>query len=170
MDMLALAFFGGIVGAVLMDLTETVAARFGLTSGVNVALVGRWATGLARGQLRHADIRATQALPGEARMGWAFHLLAGGGGVALLYPLVLQGTGIAPPGGHLAGGLLFGLATSLLPWCVLLPSLGWGWFGRRGPGGARAWLAGLVSHGPYGLGVGAVFAAASNFGFPLGAG
>ena len=41
MDSFVLAFLGGIVGAVLMDITETLAARFGLTSGVNVALVGR---------------------------------------------------------------------------------------------------------------------------------
>jgi hypothetical protein len=40
-----LAFLGGIVGAVLMDITESIAARIGLTSGVNVALVGRWALG-----------------------------------------------------------------------------------------------------------------------------
>ncbi len=36
MNIYVLAFFGGIGGAVLMDITESFAARLGLTSGVNV--------------------------------------------------------------------------------------------------------------------------------------
>ena len=95
-------------------------------------------------------------------MGWAFHLLVGGGGVALLYPVFFQCSGIAPPTSHLLGGVLFGLATSLLPWFILLPSFGWGMFGRRGPRGSNALLASMVSHVPYGLGVGAVIAVGSS--------
>jgi hypothetical protein len=162
MNMFVLAFLGGMVGAVLMDVTEAYAARIGITSGVNVALVGRWFMGLTRGQLAHANILASQRLPGEVTAGWAFHLLAGGGGVALLYPAFFQCSGVALPTSHLLGGALFGLATSLLPWFILLPSFGWGLFGRRGPRGSNALLASMVSHVPYGLGVGAVIAAGSN--------
>jgi hypothetical protein len=156
-----LAFLGGIVGAVLMDITESLAARAGLTSGVNVALVGRWALGLARGQWAHADIVDSPARPGEVRMGWAFHFLVGGGGVALMYAALVQRAGFTVPTHHLWGGVLFGAATSLLPWLVLLPAFGWGWFGRRGPRGSNALLASTVSHIPYGLGVGAVMALGS---------
>jgi hypothetical protein len=162
MNTFVLAFLGGIVGAVLMDLTETAAARIGITSGVNVALVGRWFLGLTQGRLAHADILASPSLPGEARAGWAFHLLIGGGGVALIYPAVLLTMGIAHPAHPILGGLLFGLATSLLPWFVLLPAFGWGWFGRHGPRGANALLASPLSHVPYGLGVGAVIALGSR--------
>ena len=55
MNTFALAFIGGIAGAVLMDITETAMARIGIGSGVSVALVGRWFLGLLRGQLIHAD-------------------------------------------------------------------------------------------------------------------
>lgn len=48
------AFLGGIVGTVLMDITETLAAKCGIFSGVNIALVGRWFLGLLRGQFFHA--------------------------------------------------------------------------------------------------------------------
>ena len=147
-----------IVGAILMDITEALAARVGLTSGVSVALVGRWALGLLRGQWTHADIDRAPARPGEVQAGWAFHLLVGGGGVALLYASLLQVTGPTLPVHVLWGGLAFGVVTSLLPWLLLLPAFGWGWFGRRGPPGSDAVLAGLVSHLPYGLGVGAVLA------------
>jgi len=50
-----------------------------------------------------------------------------------------------------------------LPWFVLLPAFGWGWFGRRGPLGANALLASPLSHIPYGLGIGAVMAVGSGF-------
>lgn len=158
MNCFVLAFAGGIVGAVLMDITETFAARAGLTSGVSAALVGRWALGLLRGQWAHADIARSPVRPGEVPMGWAFHLLAGGGGVALLYAAVVQAMGWTLPAHRLWGGVAFGVATSLLPWLLLLPAFGWGWFGRRGPRGANALLASPLSHILYGLGVGAVMA------------
>lgn len=162
MNNFTLAFFGGIVGAVSMDLAETAMARVGIRSGVHIALVGRWFIGLLQGRLLHADIQASPPQPHEVRVGWAFHLLVGGGGVALLYPAVLLAAGIPSPTHPLLAGLLFGLATSLLPWFVLLPAFGWGRFGRRGPRGAGAWLASPLSHIPYGLGVGAVMALGSG--------
>ena len=158
MNTFALAYAGGLVGAVLMDITETLAARAGISSGVSVSLVGRWALGLLRVQWAHADIARSPAQPGEMRAGWAFHLLIGGGGVALLYAALLEAMGCTLPAHRLWGGVAFGLATSLLPWLLLLPAFGWGWFGRRGPGGANALLASPLSHLPYGLGVGAVLA------------
>ena len=162
MNSFVLAYVGGIVGAVLMDITETLAARVGLTSGVSVALVGRWALGLLRGQWAHADIARSPALPGEVRTGWAFHFLLGGGGVALLYAALVPAAGLTVPTHHLWGGVIFGVATSLLPWLLLLPAFGWGWFGRRGPRGTNALLASTVSHIPYGLGVGVVMALGSS--------
>jgi hypothetical protein len=158
MNSYVLAYAGGILGALLMDITEALAARAGLTSGVGVALVGRWALGLLRGQWAHADIARSPAQPGEVRAGWAFHFLVGGGGVALLYAAWLQAVGWTVPAQRLWGGVAFGAATSLLPWLLLLPAFGWGWFGRRGPPGSNALLASVVSHLPYGLGVGAVMA------------
>lgn len=156
MGILAWAFLGGIVGAVLMDVAETYASKVGITSGVNIALVGRWFLSLLRGQFAHANILGSKAFSREVEAGWAFHVLVGGGGVALMYPLFFQAAGLPFPNNHLLGGLLFGLATSLLPWLVLLPSFGWGFFGRRGPQGSNALLASTLSHIPYGLGVGAV--------------
>ncbi len=162
MELLAWAFLGGMAGAVLMDITETWAAKAGITSGVNVALVGRWFLSLLRGKFAHANILYAQPFPREVAAGWAFHLLIGGGGVALLYPLFFLASGLALPANHLVGGALFGLATSLLPWFILLPSFGWGACGRRGPHGSNALLASTLSHIPYGLGVGAVIMAGTH--------
>ena len=148
MELFGWAFAGGLFGAVLMDITETYAARFGITSGVDVALVGRWFLGLLHGQFAHTDIRNAEASPHEVKAGWIFHLLVGGGGVAMLYPMFYLATGWPLPSSHVLGGVLFGLATSLLPWFILLPSFGWGLFGRRGPSGSNALLASTLSHIP----------------------
>ena len=163
MNNFVMAYVGGIVGAVLMDVTETLAARVGLRSGVSVGLVGRWALGLLRGQWAHADIARSPERSGEVPTGWAFHFLVGGGGVALLYAAVVHAAGFSAPTHHLWGGVIFGVATSLLPWLLLLPAFGWGWFGRRGPRGSNALLASAVSHLPYGLGVGSIMALGSSF-------
>lgn len=158
MNSFVLAYVGGIVGAVLMDITETLAARAGLTSGVSVDLLGRWALGLLRGRWAHPDIVLSPPRRGEAAMGWAFHFLVGGGGVALLYAAALTALGWTQPAHLVWGGVAFGAVTSLLPWLLLLPAFGWGWFGRQGPRGSDALLASAVSHLPYGFGVGAVMA------------
>lgn len=163
MNTFALAFLGGISGAALMDISENAMDRVGIRSGVNVALVGRWFLGLTRGRLAHADIRSAPSMPGEVGWGWAFHLLIGGGGVALIYPAVLLATGVPSPDHPVLAGLTFGLVTSVLPWFVLLPAFGWGRFGRRGPAGANALLASPLSHMPYGLGVGAVLSLGGGF-------
>lgn len=158
MNSFALAYAGGIVGAVLMDITESIAARAGLTSGVTVAFVGRWALGTLRGQWTHADIARSPSRRGEVRIGWAFHFLVGGGAVALAYPVFLQAVGSTLPAHLLWGAVAFGALTSLLPWLLLLPAFGWSWFGRRGPRGSNAVLASTVSHLSYGLGIGLVMA------------
>ena len=152
------AFLGGIVGAVLMDITETLAAKRGISSGVNIAFVGRWFLGLLRGRVIHANILNSPRHPNEVKAGWVFHFLIGGGGVALIYPLSFQAIGLSMPGNHLLAGPIFGLSTSLLPWFILLPSFGWGIFGARRPQGANALLASTLSHIPYGFGVGVVVA------------
>jgi hypothetical protein len=156
MEIFAWAFFGGLVGAALMDAAELHAAKFGITSGVSVALVGRWFLGLMHGKFFHKNIVDAQAYPREVQAGWAFHFLLGGGGVALFYPIFFPADALVPAVDHLLGGIVFGLATSLLPWLILLPMFGWGFFGRRGPQGANALLASPLSHLFYGLGVGAV--------------
>ncbi|HET8872005.1 MAG TPA: DUF2938 family protein [Aquabacterium sp.] len=155
MNVFAWAYLGGLVGAALMDITESVVARMGITSGVRVALLGRWVAGFAKGQLAHPDIRRAEVHPAEVRLGWAFHYLVAGGGVALVYPVLMELLNWPIQSYPLSSGLLFGVATSVLPWFVLLPLFGWGVWGRRGPVGSNALLASVLSHVPYGFGVAA---------------
>jgi hypothetical protein len=156
-------YLGGIVGALLMDITENVAARHGIGSGVSVRLVGRWAIALGRGTLQHRDIRETVSHRHEIAAGWLFHYFIGGGAVALLLAIGWQLAGVTAPLASPLPYLLFGFATSALPWLILLPSFGWGLAGRHGPAGSNALLASTLSHIPYGLGIWLMVVAVNAF-------
>ena len=90
----------------------------------------------------------------KTRIGQVFHFVVGGGVVALLYPLFLEVLGLSIFANHLILATVFGLLTSVLPWFVLMPSFGWGVFGSRAPEGARPIISPVLSHVPYGFGIG----------------
>lgn len=158
-----IAFIGGLVGSVFMDITEARMAKMGISSGVNAAYIGRWVYGLLKGTVYHKNIQTTVEAPNEIRIGIWFHFIIGGGAVALFYPICLLLLGMVETQNHLWLAILFGLATSVLPWFILMPSFGWGWFGARSPVVSRPILAPLLSHIAFGLGLGLVFWVSQQF-------
>lgn len=133
-------------------------ARIGVSSGVTGAYVGRWASGLMKGVFRYQNILNAAPVKNEIRLGQAFHFIIGGGGVALAYPLFNELVSFGEPLNHLLSATLFGLITSILPWFVLMPSFGWGLFGTNAPEGARPLISPVLSHIPYGFGIGLTLA------------
>ena len=79
-----------------------------------------------------------------------------GGSLALSYPALYLVSGVPLPVNHVLPGLLWGLATTLLPWIIFYPAFGWGVFGVAAPQGTRPVLSPTVSHLVYGLGLGIV--------------
>jgi hypothetical protein len=49
--------------------------------------------------------------------------------------------------------LAFGLCTNLLPWLIMFPAMGYGFFGAHGPAGTRLLLSSLMSHAFFGVGI-----------------
>ena len=151
------AFIGGLFGAVLMDLIESFMARFGISSGVSAGYIGRWVYGILDGVFVHQDIRSTDPKDNEKRLGQIFHFIIGGGVVGLFYPVFLMLVVPAEPINHLLMATLFGLITCVLPWFILLPSFGWGWFGNKTPFKSQPLISPILSHLPYGFGIGLSF-------------
>lgn len=137
-----------------MDFTESKMSKFGIGSGVTGAYVGRWVYGLLKGTFMHQDIARAKPAKNEVRIGLIFHFVVGGGVVALFYPLFLELVGFSGTVNHLLLATVFGLVTSVLPWFILMPSFGWGVFGSKAPKGARPVIAPVLSHIPYGFGLG----------------
>jgi hypothetical protein len=148
------SFVGGFVGSVFMDIAEAIMAKFGIGSGVTGEYIGRWVNGLFNGVLKHQNIADTAPANNEIRIGQIFHFVVGGGVVALFYPLFLEVIGPGSSSSHFILATIFGLITSVLPWFILMPSFGWGIFGVNAPSGSRPVISPILSHIPYGLGIG----------------
>ncbi len=108
-----------------------------------------------RGHFVHTNIIESSPVKNELAAGWFFHYLTGGS-VALTYPLFYLAFNVPLPANHLLSSLVWGLATTLLPWFILFPAFGWGFFGVRAPRGTRPLISPAVSHLLYGLGLGLV--------------
>lgn len=154
MEIWLVAFIGGLVGSGLMDITESQLSKFEINSGVKGSYIGRWVIGIMRGVFTHQDIRQSSGVKNEARIGIIFHFIIGGGLVALAYPIFILVLGDEFFINHFIMSILFGLLTTVLPWFILMPGFGWGFFGVKGPTGTKPILAPLISHISYGLGLG----------------
>jgi hypothetical protein len=108
-----------------------------------------------QGRFVHENIAASPSLRNETLTGAISHYLTGSG-VALLYPAYFLVFGVSLPDYHLIPALIFGLATVALPWFILYPAFGYGFFGVRAPASSRPLIAPTIEHIVYGLGIGMV--------------
>ncbi|MFK5914307.1 MAG: DUF2938 family protein [Woeseiaceae bacterium] len=157
MEIWLVSFIGGIIGSIFMDITELQISKFGISSGVKGAYIGRWFHGILSGVFMHQDISKTKPIKNEERIGQLFHFIVGGGMVALFYPIFLYLMGLETTTNHLFLGSVFGLLTSLFPWFILMPSFGWGLFGAKTPFESKPIISPIISHIPFGLGIGITF-------------
>jgi hypothetical protein len=112
-------------------------------------LIGRWIGYLLRGKFRHTDILQTPPLRGELLLGLAAHYLIGIG-LTLVYLGLLVAAHARPTAFN---AILYGTATTVLPWFLMFPSQGMGWLGRHAPGDAHLACASLFNHIIFGLGI-----------------
>jgi hypothetical protein len=71
--------------------------------------------------------------------------------LALIYLSVTASLGIAS--GRFGPALAFGLSTNVLPWLLMFPAMGYGFFGVHGPEGTRLFVSSLINHACYGIGL-----------------
>ena len=152
-DMIVSVLFGvcvGIAATVTMDVLGSVARRAGLAAGAKGIWVGRWYLGILHGQFVHSDIAASPELTGEKRAALVGHYVIG----IVLAVVYVVGAGLlgVSPGGFLVA-IGYGLATCVFPWFLVLPSLGFGAFGLKGPKELRLFTSSVLNHFFYGLGL-----------------
>lgn len=145
-----------ILNVVLVGVVATVAMDLMAAAGValhvfRIPLYGRWFLYGLKGKVRHADIERAPALRGENALMLPLHYVAGcllAAAYLFLLDLFSIGTGSV----LLASG--FGIASSVIPFVVMLPSMGYGLFGLR-HSRDTFWLRQiLLMHLAYGVGIG----------------
>ena len=158
MELLFWSIVGGIAGTVFMDIADKIMDRTNFTKGAACGgprALGRWFLGMLSGHFVHENIIDSSPAKNEVTVGWIFHYFLGAG-VALTYPLFYLVSNVPMPGNHMVSGLIWGLATTVLPWFTNFPGFGWGIFGVRAPKGMRSLMAPAIGHACYGLGLGLV--------------
>ncbi len=164
MGLLFSVFVGGLIGTVLMDVIAIAAEKLNITRGGRCGgpqVIGRWVFGIFDGHFVHKNIIDSSPVKYEASAGWIFHYLTGAS-LALTYPLFYLALNSPMPQDHLISSVVWGLATTLLPWLILYPGYGWGLFGLRAPRNASPLVATPVAHMLYGLGLGILLNIASQ--------
>ena len=144
----------GVLATITMDMAMVAASSLGRSTftskRTDVDVIGRWAAGLLRGRWRPADITSEPARRGEVGLGLLTHYVTG---IILAQAfLLLPRRGDGRP--SFPGGTAFGIATAALPFLVLFPSLGYGWFGLRSGEAARLDRIMLLGHTAFGVGIG----------------
>jgi hypothetical protein len=143
----------GILATVTMDVVAMIALRLGIAGRgprrTGPDLIGRWIGYLLRGKFRHTDILQTPPLRGELVLGLAAHYSIGI--VLTLGYLGLLVVAQAKP--TALSAILYGTATTVLPWFLMFPSQGMGWLGWDAPGDTHLARASLFNHIIFGLGI-----------------
>ena len=143
----------GVLATVTMDVVAVIALRLGIAGRgprrTGPDLIGRWIGYLLRGRFRHTDILQTPPLPGELVLGLAAHYLIG-----IMLTLMYLGLVVVAHARPTAlSAILYGTATTVLPWFLMFPSQGMGWLGWDAPDDAHLARASLFNHIIFGLGI-----------------
>jgi hypothetical protein len=143
----------GILATVTMDVVAVIALRLGIAGRgprrTGPDLIGRWVGYLFQGKFRHTNILQTPPLRGELLLGLAAHYLIGIV-LTLLYIGLLIVAHATPTA---LSAILYGTATTVLPWFLMFPSQGMGWLGRDAPADAHLARSSLFNHIVFGLGI-----------------
>jgi hypothetical protein len=140
----------GVTSTFLMDLLTGVAIALRLVAPLSPNLVGRWFASVARAQPFHTDIARAAPVSHELAIALPVHY-AIGTVLAALYLWTMFEAGW--PTRNLALALAFGLCTNVLPWLLMFPAMGYGFFGANGPEGTRLFISSLASHAFFGIGI-----------------
>ena len=145
----------GVGACVIFDVWQRALQRMTGIPPSNWAVVGRWLIGLTTGHgLIQAGLAQRPAHPRELPAGWTLHYVVAIG-YAALYAMMMEAGWLTS--GAL-DGLLFGVASVVVPWFFFMPATGNGMMARLTPNPRLACILALKMHAIFGLALGMGFA------------
>ena len=140
----------GLGATLFIDLWSLFLRRVFSIRSLDYCLLGRWVLHIPEGRLVHQNIGATSAKPNECTVGWTMHYLIGTV-FALVFVLIVSSRWLTRP--TLLPALLFGVATVVVPFFTLQPSLGLGLASSKTPSPNKARLKSMMTHTVFGAGL-----------------
>jgi hypothetical protein len=105
---------------------------------------------MPRGVFVHRPIAATPSIRGELAIGWCFHYLIGIAYAALYLAITRV---VLASGPTLISSLVFAIALLVVPWFVMQPALGLGFFAAKTPHPGVARIISISGHAAFGVGL-----------------
>ena len=149
MNIILTGVIAGVLGTLAMDLLNHFFARFGLISKIDVATIGRMATGWLRGRFCYEHPNEMEQISNEILNGYLAHYIIG---VSLALPFVFGWNLLVGEPASPIWAIIYGVGTTAASWFFVYPSMGFGVFGRKSPDGIKAAFSSLSNHLFYGIG------------------
>ncbi len=141
----------GIVATLFMDMLSILFGKLKIIRQlIGPEVVGRWSLYTLRGKFIHKDIHKTPALNHEKSAALLSHYLIG---IALAGVCLFLELNVPTIRHQLLMPLIFGIATVLLPWLWLYPSIGLGFLASKSSRRSPYIVTSLVNHTNFGLGL-----------------
>lgn len=141
----------GIWATLVMDVLSIILAKMKIIHPlIGPEVVGRWALYTARGKFIHEDIHKTPTLNNEKSAALISHYVIG---VVLAGIYLFLELKVPTIRHQLWMPLIFGIATVLLPWLWLYPSIGLGFLASKAPKKSPYIVTSLFNHTDFGLGL-----------------
>ena len=151
MDLIVTGVVAGVLGTLAMDLLNSLFARTGLITKIEVEMIGRMAVGWTRGRFLYGHPSEMQQIANEKLYGYVTHYAIG---VGLAVPYVLGWDILVGGPASPVWAIAYGVATTVASVFLVLPSMGLGVLGWRSPEGIKAPLSSLANHLFFGIGIG----------------
>ena len=141
----------GVVATLFMDLLAPRLAKIKIIHPlIGAEAVGRWILYMFRGKFIHKDINKTPPLNNERTVSLLFHYLIGIALAGVYLFLELKAPAVCR---QTWMPLIFGIATVILPWFWLYPSMGIGFLASKAEKKSHYIITSLVNHTNFGLGL-----------------
>jgi len=141
----------GIFATIVMDIgEEIVKTLFPITEFMEPQYLGRWILNMFNGVFIHENIQTANQFRFEILMSISFHYFTGIFLVGIFLWLK-NNTKIFPNSMYM--GIIYGWLTLLLPWLIMYPGLGFGFFGLGDHNSVNNIIASIIAHSFYGLGI-----------------
>ena len=143
--------FMGIFSTIIMDIgEETVKALIPIKESMAPQYLGRWILNMFNGVFIHDNIQMANHFRFEIPVAISFHYFTGIFLVGIFLWL-RNNMKIFPSSMYM--GLVYGWLTILLPWLIMFPALGFGFFGLGAHNDINNIVASIIAHSFFGLGM-----------------
>ena len=127
MEFLVQVIFIGVVATMAIDIWAVILNKGFKLPTTNWGMVGRWFGHLPSGKYIHSPISSSEKIRFEHAIGWGLHYAIG---IVYAYLYLLVVFYVVKDEPSLITAMTFGLLTVLVPWLVLQPGLGLGFFAK----------------------------------------